>query len=106
MDLAKLFQQIAAIDGSSLTVLMIMSTVTSLMVRKYIPNLLMMLVIDPLMLGLSVVAYGIFVDLGLFNPKKMTEWLIFAITAGSAGTSAAIMLIVGTSRLFALSQDG
>jgi hypothetical protein len=100
MQLEKYLTIAQQLDGGTIVILTLMATVAAVKVRSQMANVALMALVYPLMLLFSVAGFVIFSANDLFNPKKMADWLIYTVAAGSIGTSVTILLMAGFSRLW------
>jgi hypothetical protein len=70
-------------------------------IRYHVSSVFVLLLVFPFAFLGSMVAYHAFELLGLFNIKKMAEWLIWTIVAGSAGA----MVTIGATAMLAALLD-
>jgi hypothetical protein len=85
---------IMAVDGSTIFLLLMLCGSVIWVIRDKVASVFTLLLVFPVAMVGSIVAYYGFVSLELFNVKKMGEWLIWTIMAGTVGTFLAISVAV------------
>jgi hypothetical protein len=75
------------------------SSVAVWLIRNSLSSSLAMVMIFPLVLGLSLIANYSCLSLGLYDPKKMADWLIWTIFSATAGALVGIGSIAAMAQL-------
>lgn len=86
------------IDGSTLFLFTIICGSVVWTIRNHVSSVFVLLLVFPVAFVASMVAYHACELLGLFNIKKMAEWLIWTILSATAGTmiTLGLTVVVGT----------
>jgi hypothetical protein len=106
MNIAKHFMNIFEIAGSTLFILGLISGIAVWKIRDYLANTGLLVLIFPLVLFLSMTVQYVFTVHEFYAPKKMAEWLMWTIGAGTIGTTVGIAIVVMLSRLWERPQAG
>jgi hypothetical protein len=95
-------QKIRDIDNVTFTVLIMIAFIASMSVRKHlvVPGLIVVLM--PLMLGVSMLANYILVANEVFIQTKVDQWLLGVVAAGTVGA----ILSIGLAAVLAKLMDG
>jgi NADH:ubiquinone oxidoreductase subunit 6 (subunit J) len=70
------------------------------LMRNHLANILTVILIFPLVLGLSLIVNHILMTLGIFDPKKMADWMIGTITAATAGVMFGLGIMAVCARMW------
>lgn len=88
------------VDGGTLAIIVAIACVAVFMMRNHLANILTVILIFPLMLLLSIVAHYIVLVSGLYDPKKLADWLIWTITSATVGTMAGLAIVALTAMMW------
>ena len=70
------------------------------LMRNHLANILTVILIFPLVMALSIAINYVAATNGLFDPKKMSDWMIWTIIAATAGTMFGLAIIAVTARMW------
>jgi hypothetical protein len=70
------------------------------LMRNHLANILTVVLIFPLVFGLSLVFNYISMIFGFFDPKKMADWMIGTISAATVGTLVGLAIISVCARMW------
>lgn len=70
------------------------------LMRNHLANILTVILIFPLVFGLSLVVNYASMSFGIFDPKKMADWLIGTITAATAGVMFGLAIMAVCARMW------
>jgi hypothetical protein len=70
------------------------------LMRNHLANILTVILIFPLVLGLSLIVNYICLQMGLFDPKKMADWMIGTISAATVGLMGGLAIMSVTARMW------
>jgi hypothetical protein len=70
------------------------------LMRNSLANILTVILIFPLVFGLSLAVNYIFTLFGTFDPKKMADWMIGTISASTIGVMFGLGIIAVSARLW------
>ena len=83
-------ENILSPDLATLAVLAALCAIAAYFVKEYLANPTMIVFVFPVMLVCALVAYYLFASTDQFNPKKMDQWLMWAILASICGAVVGI----------------
>jgi hypothetical protein len=70
------------------------------LMRNHLANILTVILIFPLVFGLSLIVNHICMSFGVFDPKKMADWIIGTISAATVGTMFGLAIMAVTARMW------
>ena len=70
------------------------------MMRNYLANILTVILIFPLVFGLTLAVNYVCMSYGMFDPKKMSDWLVGTISAATMGVMLGLAIIAVTARMW------
>ena len=70
------------------------------LMRNHLANILTMILIFPLVFSLSLIVNHIFMSSGMFDPKKMADWLIGTISAATVGVMFGLGIMAVCARMW------
>jgi hypothetical protein len=88
-----------AMDWQTLTVIAVLCGGACYFIKEYLSSPPMVLFIFPVLMLFSMLAQYSFIQLELFAPKKIDQWLMFTILASIVGTIVGLGLIAGVISL-------
>jgi hypothetical protein len=70
------------------------------LMRNHLANILTVVLIFPLVFGLSLLVNYLSLSYGMFDPKKMADWMIGTILAATIGTMFGLGIIAVCARMW------
>ncbi len=70
------------------------------LMRNHLANIMTVILIFPLVFGLSLLVNYVCMSLGLFDPKKMADWMIATISAATLGTMGGLGIMIVTAHMW------
>jgi fucose 4-O-acetylase-like acetyltransferase len=92
--------QMIDLDASTYVFLGSICTIAVWLMRNSLANIMTVILVYPLVLLLSLLANHIFMATGVFDPKKMADWLIGTISAATIGLMLGLAIIAVTARMW------
>ncbi|MEQ1648069.1 MAG: hypothetical protein ABL898_05730 [Hyphomicrobiaceae bacterium] len=96
----ELFYKITEIDNTTFTILILIAGIASMAIRNSLAMPGLIVIIMPLMLGLSMVANFAFVSFEFFQQNRIDQWVMGVIAAGTSGAIIGIALAALVGKLF------
>lgn len=93
-------EQMTSLDTSTYVLLGLICGAAVWLMRDYLANILTVILIYPLILGLSLLANHVFMVSGMFDPKKMADWMIGTICAATLGVLLGLVIIAVSARMW------
>lgn len=88
------------VGTTTLVVIGLMCAASVWVIRNHLANALTGLIAFPLMFGLALAAnYGL-QAFGVFDPKKMSDWMICSISAVTIGVMLSLTVIVASAYIW------
>lgn len=88
------------IDSSSWVLFTLICGSAVWLMRNHLANILTVILIFPLVMFLSLAINHLCMTNGLFDPKKMSDWMIWTIMCATAGTMFGLAIIAVTARMW------
>ncbi len=93
------FSELMAMDWQTLAVIAVLCGGACYFIKEYLSFPPMVLFIFPVLVFFSMLAQYSFVQLEIFPPKKVDQWLMWTILASIVGTIVGLGLIAGLINL-------
>jgi hypothetical protein len=93
--LVKHFYDILAMDWQTLAVIVVLCGGASYFIKEYLSSPPLVILVFPVLVLFSILAQYLFVQLELFPPKKIDQWLMWTILASIVGTIVGLGLVAG-----------
>lgn len=88
------------IDSSTWVLFTLICGSSVWLMRNHLANILTVILIFPLVMFLSLAINYASATHGLFDPKKMSDWMIWTIMSATAGTMVGLAIIAVTARMW------
>ena len=88
--ISKHLESIISIDRPSLIVIALFCALAAYVLKDYLANPQIALLVFPVLVAFSMLAHYIFIIMDTYPPKKLDQWLMWTIMSAITGT------IVGT----------
>jgi drug/metabolite transporter (DMT)-like permease len=86
-------------DWATLAVVGLLCAVAAYILKEYLAHPPMIIFVYPVMVFFSLAAYYLFVVTEQLNPKKIDQWLMWAILASICGTVIGIVAVSASALL-------
>lgn len=87
------------IGGSTIFLLSMIAASAVWVIRGHVASVFTLLLVFPVALATSMIAYYICQTLSLFNLKNMGEWLVWTVMSGTIGTFMALGLAIAIATI-------
>jgi hypothetical protein len=84
--LSKHIDNLLLMDWQTLTLLAVICAIAAFFIKDYLTNPILVLFIYPILLFFSIMAQYFITQAELYSPKKLDQWLMWAIIASICGT--------------------
>jgi hypothetical protein len=101
MSVAEHLSAMLDVGGSTLFLFTLICGGAVFLISSKVASVFTLVAVFPMAMLLSIVTYYICAVLGLFDPKKMADWLVWTIMAGTSGT----MLVIGSTVIISATMD-
>jgi hypothetical protein len=89
------------VGGSTLVLFTLICGSAVFLISNKVASVFTLIAIFPMAMLLSLVTYYACTVMGLFDPKKMADWLIWSIMAATSGT----MIVIGSTVIISSAID-
>jgi len=91
--LGKHIDGLLVMDWQSLALLALICAFAAFFIKDYLANPLLIILVYPLLLIFSIITQYCFMQLELYAPKKLDQWLMWTILASIGGNIIGMALV-------------